>query len=149
MDVVERDRFIVGVTVFCEASNQGRAGIRATGHSIVNRHRAGKWFSGATLAACCLQPYAYTSWNSNDPNRVRGLSINPQDPVMVMCLEETRAAMDGETEDTTLGATHYYRAGTVEPDWVSGVDKKTGVRVAPPAEFTVQINDHRFYKGVR
>lgn len=140
MNSVDRDIFIVGVTCYCEASNQGQDGIRAVAHSISNRHKAGKWFSGTTVAACCLLPYAYSSWNTKDPNRLRAMSTSPLDQVMAMCLDEAKLAVTGDTFDPTDGATHYYADGMEEPDWAK---PETG------AVFTVQIGQHRFYKGVQ
>lgn len=148
MNSVDRDIFIVGVTCYCEASDQGQDGVRAVAHAIVNRHKAGKWFSGSTLAACCVLPFAFSSWNTKDPNRTRAMGTSPQDAVMAMCLQEAAAAINGDTIDPTDGATHYYADGTQKPSWVSGKNDK-GEQVAPPAIFIKQIGKHLFFKDVQ
>jgi hypothetical protein len=149
MTDADRDILILATTAFAEASSEGPAGIRAQVHSVVNRHATGLWYAGKTLAACCLLPYAYSAWNTADHNRVRALETATSDPVMATCLDEAALAISGKSLDPTDGATHYYVQGTTEPDWVSGIDHKTGAAVAPPAVFTCQIGRHLYYKGVQ
>lgn len=143
----DRDLLLVGLTAFGEASDQGRDGIRAQVHSVVNRQRAGRWYSRKTLAACVMLGYAYSVWNDNDKNAARICEADMSDPVMVMCMEEAAAAIAGTTQDPTGGATHYYVAGTKEPSWVTGRNAK-GEQVAPPATYTVRVGAHLFYKDV-
>jgi len=143
-----RDILILAVTAYAEASSEGRDGVRAQVHSVVNRHREGQWDAGKTIAACCVKPYAYSAWNSKDPNRVRALSVSVTDPVMVMCMEEAELAISDRSFDPTGGATHYYVDGTKEPNWVSGKND-SGAQVAPPAMFTIKIGKHLFFKGVQ
>lgn len=139
MNSVDRDIFIVGVTCYCEASDQHVEGIRAVAHSIVNRHQAGKWFSGTTLAACCVFPYAFSSWNTKDPNRLRAMGTSPQDQVMGLCLDEAKMAIAGEIPDPTDGATHYFDSSMAPPTWA---DPSTG------SIKTCTIGRLNFYKGV-
>lgn len=148
MTDADRDRVVVSLTAFAEASDQGQTGIRAQIWSVVNRHNAGKWYSRKTLAGTCLAAYAYSAMNTTDPNRERAAETPTDDFTYSLCTAETDAAMAGTTNDPTEGATHYYRAGTPEPSWVKGLDAN-GKQVAPPAEFTVQINNHLFFKGVQ
>lgn len=147
MTDADRDLLIIGMTAFDEASDQGQSGIRGQVHSVINRHAAGKWYSRKTLAGTCLLAYAYSALNTADPNRERGAETSMDDPVYQLCMAEAAMAIAGTTDDPTLGATHYYRAGTPEPSWVTGLNA-AGVQVAPPATFTVQIKDHLFFKDV-
>jgi len=147
MNSGDRDTILLALTAYGEASDQGRDGIRAQVHSVLNRHRAGAWYSRKTLAACVMLGYAYSMWNDDDKNRVRVCEASLDDPTMKICIEEVEAAIAGKTQDPTGGATHYYVAGTPEPTWVSGKNKK-GEQVAPPATYTTMIGAHRFYKGV-
>lgn len=142
----DRDVFVLGVTADCEAANQGDDGLIAVMHAIINRTKAGKWFSGKTIAATCVMPYAFSSWNTKDPNRVRVLSTGVADPTMYKCLQLAEQVVSGNLPDPTDGATHYYSVKVIPgdpPDWVTG--KAPDV---PPATFTTQIHDHKFYKGV-
>lgn len=143
----DRDVFILAVTAVCEASNQGDDGLIGVTWSIINRFNEHQWDAGKTIAATCLKPWAYSSWNTEDPNRVRVLSMGVADPIFHRCLEIASAILEGTLPDPTDGATHYYSVKIDEPNWVSGL--KNGVRVAPAATFTVQIKDHRFYKAVQ
>lgn len=148
MNDLDRDTVILTLVAYAEARSEGRDGIRGQVHSVVNRHNAGKWYSRKTIAGCCMLAYAYSAENTSDPNREIAAECPQTDPIMMMCADEAAAAIDGRSLDPTGGATHYYREGTPEPDWVSGIDKKSGERKAPPATFTVKINHHLFYKDV-
>lgn len=141
MTDMDRDILFVGTTAFCEASGEGPEGIRAVVWSIINRHHAARWYSAATLAACCLVASAYSSWNTGDPNRRRALETSMTNEVMALCIEEARAAISGETQDPTEGATHYLNpdAVTVMPPWTLA---------SSGAIQTVKIGKHLFFKNV-
>lgn len=137
MNDADRDLLIVGMVAFDEASDQGPVGIRAQIHSVVNRHNAGKWYSRKTLAGTCLLGWQYSALNTDDPNRERGAETSMLNATYQLCMMEAGMAISGQTKDPTGGATHYYRQGTSVPAWASA-----------PAEMTVQINDHIFWKNV-
>lgn len=143
---LDRDTIILALTAYAEARSEGQDGIRAQVHSVINRHAVGRWYSRKTVAGTCLLGYAYSAMNTTDGNREAAAEVPMDDPWMTVCVAETQAAIAGTTDDPTQGATHYYRQGTPEPDWVSGV--KNGVQVAAGAIFTVQIGRHLFYRGV-
>lgn len=147
-DDYDRDVLFLGLTAYAEASSEGQDGIRAQIHSVLNRWQEKDWDAGETVASTCMRAYAYSAWNTTDPNRVRALSVPMGDKIIQMCISEAEGAISGTTQDPTDGATHYYREGTPEPDWVSGIRKFDGKRVAPPATFTIQIGHHLFYKNV-
>jgi N-acetylmuramoyl-L-alanine amidase len=137
----DRDVLIVATTAFCEASGEGAEGIRAVCWSIVNRHRAGKWFSGKTLAGCCIIASQFSSWNTGDPNRRRALETPLSDPIMSLCVKEAEDAIAGASEDPTHGATHYFNPNAVSaiPAWA--VD-------GSGAQITGRIGNHVFLKNV-
>lgn len=143
---MDRDTLILALTAFAEARGEGGVGIRAQVHSVVNRHATGRWFSGKTLGGTCLYPFAYSAWNTDDPNRRAAVEIDPDDFTFQLCLSEAADAIAGTTDDPTVGATHYYADGTPEPNWVSGM--KDGQQVAPAATFCCKIGRHLFYKDV-
>lgn len=142
----DRDILLLALTAYGEARNQGPDGIRAQVHSVLNRHRCGRWYSGKTLAACVMRPYAYSMWL--DKNALAVTETPMADAILAQCEAAARRAISGLTQDPTDGATHYYVNGTKEPDWVSGIDSKTGKQVAPPATFCKQIGDHLYFKDV-
>lgn len=137
----DRDILIMTMTAWDEARGEGQDGIRAQIHSVINRFNAGRWYSRKTLAATCLLGYAYSAWNSNDPNRVASAEIPLDEPLMTLCRGEVTLALLDGSEDPTNGATHYY-ASTMPapPAWA---DPATG------SKFTVQIGKHRFYMDVK
>lgn len=141
MTDADRDVLFVGTTAFCEASGEGPEGIRAVVWSIINRHRAGRWYSAATLAACCVVASAYSSWNTGDANRRRALETPLANGVMALCLDEARAAIAGETADPTDGATHYFapRSVATTPAWALA---------SSGAVQTAQIGNHVFFRNV-
>lgn len=141
------DLAIASRTVWAEARNQGPAGMTAVAWAIVNRRIAGKWYSDASLAGCCLHPWAFSSWNEGDPNGPQALRVAETDPLLVYCAGAIQAALTGG-EDPVGGATHYYAEGTTEPSWVTG-KSTSGIQVAPPAVFCVQIGKHIFFKNVQ
>ncbi len=143
----DRDTIYLGETAYAEASDQGQEGIRGQIHSVINRHKAGKWYSRKTLAGTVMAAFAYSAMNTSDPNRVRAAETPMDDFTMSLCMAEAAAAIAGTTDDPTQGATHYYRQGTTEPSWVSGKNAN-GAVVAQPAIFTVAIKDHLFFRGV-
>lgn len=142
MTDADRDLMMMILVAFAEASDQGQDGIRAQAHSVLNRYRAKKWYSGRTIAETIMMPYAYSAMNTDDQNRRRAMREPMDSATMTLCIGEVIAAIGGATEDPTDGATHYYAAGTREPDWVSGAGR------APPAIFCKQIGGHLFFKGV-
>lgn len=140
------DISIMVLNAWAEARGEGRDGIRAQVHSVINRHKAGKWYSRKTLAACCLAPYAYSCWTAADQNDTLAAEAPADDPEMIICGEEVEDALNGNTIDPTDGATHYYASGTPAPSWVSGI--VNGEQKAPPAIFCKKIGRHIFYRGV-
>lgn len=143
----DRDVLIGGMTGWQEARGEGLPGIRAFAHTLVNRHAIGRWYSRKTIAGACLLPYAFSGWMTTDPNHEASAEVSLDDPIMQLCMSEVAMAMAGTTTDPTDGATHYYAAGTAEPDWVSGRNKN-GAQVAPPATYLKRIGKHLFYKDV-
>lgn len=147
MNAQERDVFLLALVAYAEARSEQQAGIRAQIWSVLNRHDAGKWYSGKTIGETLFKPYAYSALNTTDPNRGKAVSVDWNDPVWQLCRTEAESALAGLTADPTSDATHYFVAGSPEPDWVSGV--RDGKQVAPAATFCCQIGRHKFYKGVK
>jgi N-acetylmuramoyl-L-alanine amidase len=142
------DIVILKRTCYGEARDQGAAGIQAQAWSMVNRHAAGKWYSGATYAEMCLlavvaQEPQFDCWLSRDRKRqpiadwVATVTCPDDDPLMMQCEAAVMAALDGTAPDPTHGATHYYDDSIPRPSWA-----------APPATFCVAIGALRFWKGV-
>jgi N-acetylmuramoyl-L-alanine amidase len=130
----EFDIEIVARTAWMEARGEPREGRRAVIHAIINRHLAGRWYSGATLAGTCLKPRQFSCWNENDANREKGVELDAGDLLLGELRKLVVAALDGSDPDPTDFATHYYSTSMpLPPEWA-----KTG-------RLTVELGRHRFY----
>jgi N-acetylmuramoyl-L-alanine amidase len=130
------DLEIAARTLWMEARGEPPEGRRAVAHALVNRHLAGRWFSGATLVECCLMAAQFSCWNTNDPNRREMARLADDDALLADCRAHVEAALEGSEPDPTGGATHYHARGGREPEWARGRE--------PSAE----IGRHRFYTDV-
>lgn len=150
MNIDERDRVLMALTVYGEARGQPRPGRAAVAWTILHRAANPRWW-GRNAGGCCLSPWQYSCWNRNDPNRARLLSflrdgdtVRPQlteaakrDVTLRECVEIVDAICRGEIADPTDGATHYYNPSAVAaPFWSAG--RRPSARVG----------DHLFYAGV-
>lgn len=130
------DLEIAARTVWMEARGEPPEGRHAVAHAILNRHLAGRWYSGATLVECCLLPAQFSCWNTTDSNRREMARLSDDDALLAECRAAVEAALDGSSPDSTGGATHYYAAGSPEPAWTAG------------RQPSAIIGRHRFYAGI-
>lgn len=128
------DQQIAAATAYMEASNQGSVGVRAVMHVLFNRLQFSPKY-GSTIADICLKPWAFSCWNTADPNRHRLAVVDSDNPILSDCLLAYNEVSTG-SDDPTLGATHYIADGITPPLWAS------------EATQTVKIGSHTFYKDV-
>ena len=126
------DHEIATLTVFMEASGEPDPGKSAVAHVLLNRLRAGHW--GTSLAAVCLAPAQFSSWNTGDPNRARAALAADTDPAVAACDRAVAGAVDGTDPDPTGGATFSFADTIAVPDWARGMTE------------TAHIGHHRFFK---
>lgn len=128
---------IAARTVWMEARGEGPSGLAAVAWVIANRLRSGRWYSGHTLAGCCLLASQFSCWNTHDPNR-QAMAVLPEtDPTLEQCRSLVGIAVANQTQDPVEGATHYYDERLPSPpDWSVG---------AIPIR---QIGHHLFFKGI-
>lgn len=129
-------RHIAALTVWMEARGEGEAGLVAVSWALVNRHRAGKWFSGRTLAECCLMPWAFSCWNTSDVNRKAMSRMIGDEPVFTEIDGYLADALNGTGDDPTHGATHYFDRSIKPPEWA-----KHGTKTSTIGRLT-------FYKNI-
>lgn len=128
-------------TIWGEARGEPEAGRLAVAHVIWNRARiasarkaAGKrhpLFGDGTLEGVCLQPWQFSCWNANDPNRAKMEALTREQLAPFVAVVR-RARVE---PDPTKGSTHYHTAA-VAPPWSKGLT---------PA---VVIGAHRFFNNV-
>lgn len=125
---------VVARTCWGEARNQGFLGMLAVGFVILNRATHPRWW-GDSLVSVCLDPWQFSSWNENDPNRERLINVTNADPQYRIAKRAGSLIVSGSPgEDITLGADSYYATGIAPPEW------------ATRSRFTIQIGAHRFYR---
>lgn len=101
---------------------------------VMNRVTLRNWPND--VEEVCLQPFQFSCWNSNDPNRARIMKAKATKGTwFAKCIEIATAAVDGKLPDTTKRSTHYHTPA-VKPAWSK---KKT------PAYVT---NGHRFFNDI-
>jgi spore germination cell wall hydrolase CwlJ-like protein len=138
IDVV--DAHWMALTMWGEARNGGEAAMRAVGHVIDNRRRAGTHGRYATETVSAA--WQFSAWNRNDPNYPAMMNIDklrPDSEDQAMWLVAKRVAeeiLSGASADPTGGALFYHTA-QVSPRWSSGL---APVRV---------IGGHLFFRTAR
>jgi len=122
IDVV--DAHWMALTMWGEARNGGEAAMRAVGHVIDNRRRAGTHGKYATETVS--EAWQFSAWNRNDPNYSAMMNIDrlrPDSADQAMWLTAKRVAeeiLSGASADPTGGALFYHTAA-VSPRWSSGL----------------------------
>lgn len=126
------DLQIATATLYMEASGEPLEGQQGVCAVLVNRLKDGRW--GHTLAAVCLAPLQFSSWNSTDPNRKR-LALAPDtDPSLIKFESMVQAALSGSSPDPTDNALWYFNPSLAKPFWASSY------------VLTARLGNQTFYK---
>lgn len=135
IDVV--DAHWMALTMWGEARREGEAGMRAVGHVIDNRRRAGM-HGAAYVTDTVGRAFQFSCWNAGDPNREQMLNIDRLAPDSAdyeswgLARRLAEEIMAGRSADPTGGALYYHSVG-VAPAWSAGV---------PPVR---RIGSHLFF----
>ncbi len=114
---------ILARTLWGEARGECETGRRAVAWVVRNRaQRAPAYGWPAAVDAVCLQPWQFSCWNANDPNRALLQRLSEEDPLYLACLETARLVTEGGVDDPTHGADHYLNPAAVRrlPRWAKG-----------------------------
>lgn len=118
-----------------EARGEGRLGIRAVCHVIMNRVRRPSWW-GTNVEEVVYRKWQFSSMTDPKDPQTR-LYPSPLDKggwiLYETCVEEAWQAYIGSTLHPAPGADHYYATYIATPKWA---DEK---------RFVKQIGNHRFY----
>ncbi len=131
MRVVPDDVWAV-LTIFCEARGEPYPGKLAVARVIRNRV-SGNWARDA--AGVVLQPYQFSCWNTQDPNRIVASRMASDEPTVRDCFKawEESLTQDGGVGDATM---YYAPAGVAHPPaW------------ATEEKFVAQVGSQRFYRS--
>lgn len=136
LDVV--DAHWMALTMWGEARGSGEEGMRAVGHVIDNRRRAGGRYVTDTVS----EAYQFSCWNAGDPNlhAMQAIDDLPRGSEGYRAWLAARRIADeilsGRSVDPTEGAL-FYHASYVAPRWSRGV---------PPV---ARIGNHLFFLTAR
>lgn len=115
----QRDLDILARTLYGEAESGDESDARAIACVVMNRTVYPNW--PASPAEVCLQPWQFSCWNQNDPNRARILQVTVGDAWFRVCRDIAADAIEGRLRDETNGATHYYASWMKQPPkWARG-----------------------------
>jgi hypothetical protein len=138
VDVV--DAHWMALTMWGEARAEGEAGMRAVGHVIDNRRRAG--MHGAYVTDTVGAAFQFSCWNPGDPNREAMLNVDSlradQEDGRMWRIAQRLAdeILTGRSHDPTGGAL-FYHAASAAPSWSRGI---TPVRRIGGHDFFVAAN---------
>ncbi len=130
------DLDVMARTLWGEARGEPLEGKIAVAWVIRNRADHPGWW-GHGIAGVCRQPWQFSCWNADDPNRAKLIGVTARDEMFRECLMAVAAVLSGNVADPTGGANHYYAPGhakTLSPNWAAG---------AVP---TLRLRNHAFYK---
>ena len=129
---------IMAKTIYGEArgeyfrKNAGLKALEAVGHVIMNRSLA----PSRPISSVCLQPWQFSCWNKNDPNRKVLEKVTLDEPIYRICFVVAKRIICDELEDITGGATHYYSTSLPKaPYWAKG--KKPTLKIGKQLFFKI------------
>lgn len=113
------DLDILARTLYGEAERDDGADAIAIAWVVMNRVALPNWPD--TVAAVCLQPWQFSCWNQNDPNRARIMAASDADPWLQTCRRIAGDVMKRAILDPTKRSTHYYATWMkTPPSWAKG-----------------------------
>jgi len=110
------DRDLLATTLQAEAGNQGPVGMMSVGSVIMNRLKNPAY--GSDLHQVILQPGQFSAWNNYTgyADGVGGLNMNEITPSQQAYMVADQI-LDGNYNDPTGGALHYYNPNEANPAW--------------------------------
>lgn len=122
-------------TIYGEARGEDAEGRRLVAEVILNRFWTG-YRRKRTITDVCLDPWQFSCWNANDPNREKLLRVDYTDTALRGCMIAAMEAL-GPGSVLPRNTRHYYATSMPKaPFWAAGHK--------PVAEH----GHHRFYAGV-
>lgn len=101
-------------TLYGEAKANDATDATAIACVVMNRVELPNWPND--VESVCLQPYQFSCWNANDPNRTRIFKATRGNHWFSRCLNIATEAVDGKLADPTTRSTHYHTPA-VKPAW--------------------------------
>lgn len=111
-------RQVLAATVRGEARGGGRPAMEDVAQVVLNRVFHPSWW-GRDVLSVCLDPWQFSCWNVDDPNRAYVLRGDPADPSVVLSLAVADDALARRLIDHTRGADSYFAIGIEPPSWTA------------------------------
>jgi N-acetylmuramoyl-L-alanine amidase len=133
-----QDEKFLALTIWGEARNSGKAGMRAVAHVILNRLNSDRSF-GDSIRGVVRDRKAFSCWNKGDPNRELMMNIGKLDKdgedykMWKAAQKIAKKIMRGRDKDPTHGAL-FYHTDNITPTWADG------------QQVVANIGGHLFYK---
>jgi N-acetylmuramoyl-L-alanine amidase len=110
------ENFIAIATIWAEARGEPREGRIAVGE-VIRRRTKRRYNSDGTITGTCCRDRQFSCWNNNDPNRLKMLSLDDDDPLVIDCAQ---AWAESQWSDYTNGAVLYLALDSLKylPPWV-------------------------------
>lgn len=146
MNFSQKDRTILIKTIWGEARGETALGKMAVCWVILNRVARPQW--GNSIESVCLQPWQFSCWNKNDPNRksLERLNLESNDPTIQLCRDAVDLVLGGKASDPTNGADHYYADWINTPSWARG--KKASATIGAHKFFNLHPPTKTPNKGI-
>lgn len=110
----ERDIDILARTLYGEAESGSVLDAEAIANVVLNRVKYPNWPNN--IADVCLQPWQFSCWNQNDPNRDRIMKAKGG-KWFQKCCQIAEDAAKGVLDDPTDQSTHYHTHAMGKPKW--------------------------------
>jgi spore germination cell wall hydrolase CwlJ-like protein len=130
MNFSDHDLEIASKTLWAEARGEPLLGQQAVAWVLLRRATQLEWPN--SLAEVCQQPWQFSCWNENDPNRPLLDKIGPAEYVRQEIV--LKSVLDGKVPDPVAGAQFYFGDYIAPPPWA-----KTMI-------FTAHIGRHVFFR---
>lgn len=132
------EQLILARTIYGEARSEREMGRQAVAEVILNRKASPRYPD--SIIAVCLQPFQFSCWNANDPNRAKIIHLQPgANADFDECLSVAGEALAGTINHLTDAVLHYHSTSIGSPSWV---------RKSPHAFMERKIGRHLFYRGI-
>lgn len=133
-------------TVIGEARGETLIGQAAVAWVIRNRAEHPRWWGGPSWESVCLDPWQFSCWNEDNPNKDFLLSLSMDDilsnQTYRLCMRTVIGVYDKMVPDPTGKATHY-----VVSSWLDDPDLRPAW--ADELTYVAKIGHHTFFTALR
>jgi spore germination cell wall hydrolase CwlJ-like protein len=106
---------LLGRVIWAEARSQSFEGQCAVAWVILNRLNREEGRFPKTLQGVIQQPYAFSCFNTNDPQCAKVKTVSETDPAFVEALHAATAVLTGRVASPIADADHYYLTSMAKP----------------------------------